>query len=99
MLDCILLKAEKKIYVLDILYWGHNQYCDTEFSCRHFVLQSNFNESPTLQNGSRFTFHILPSCKCNKEDMEKLLETKFDFTLDGVLFYFSNVSNYKQSNS
>lgn len=92
MLDCILLKAEKKIYVLDILCWGQNQYWDTEFSCRYYILKSNFENNPSFLEGSRFAFHLLPSCKCNKEDMEKLLETEFEFPLDGVLFYFSNVN-------
>lgn len=93
-LDCVLDRDAKKFYVLDMICWGSMPFEETEFSCRLFFLQSKLAEDPTLAKATRrrpYTFQALPYCNCTVEDMTRLMQQKFEFTVDGLLFFHSQV--------
>lgn len=86
LLDCIFSEVEKTFYILDIMCWNqHPVYdCDTEF--RFFWLSSKIQEMSDIDNSS-YKFKVVPSCKCDKETMNKLLQDRLSTSTDGVLFY------------
>lgn len=93
-LDCVLDREAKKFYVLDMICWGSMPFEETEFSCRLFFLQSKLAEDPSLAKATRrrpYTFHALPYCNCTVDDMTRLMQQKFEFTVDGLLFFHSQV--------
>ena len=95
MLDCILVPEMKRFYVLDIMNWNSHFLIDSEFSCRHFILESKLAElsdSDMPVNKFAYNFVSLPTCLCSAEEMTEFMKTDFDFELDGLLFYYSEVN-------
>ncbi|CAJ0587153.1 unnamed protein product, partial [Mesorhabditis spiculigera] len=92
-LDCIMEPHPKNVlWCLDVLSWNGMLCSDNDFLFRHFFLTSRLEENPGLRKSSakcKFTFRDAPTCPCIKEKMEEFMQQKFDFDLDGLLFYYS----------
>ncbi|CAI2347211.1 unnamed protein product [Caenorhabditis sp. 36 PRJEB53466] len=91
-LDCIY--HDRIYYVLDVLSWNAHEYVENPFDLRQFVLKSKLEETPELGitcSGFRNAFIAVPSCPCSREEMAKLMDSKPNFRLDGLLFYHNSV--------
>jgi len=93
MLDCIQTGwKKKKFYVLDLLNWGdQQQYTEMSFTLRRFFLTSKL-EMALEKSKLAFPFSPLPLCTCAKGAMEEFMRGEFEFELDGLLFYYNEVS-------
>ncbi|CAJ0945580.1 unnamed protein product, partial [Mesorhabditis belari] len=88
-LDCI-LGSDRNVYCLDLLCWKGAAYTDNDFAFRQFFLRSRIEELSSPRNNEK-KFILLPSCLCEVSAMETFMQQNFPFTLDGLLFYYSEV--------
>ncbi|CAD5216768.1 unnamed protein product [Bursaphelenchus xylophilus] len=93
LIDGILCK--NTIYVLDYLIANDIPLEDCEYDCRRTMGSSFLREAGCFdQNDGQFNFAELPAVPARKDELKLLMEREYDFTLDGVLFYYSKVHYY-----
>jgi snurportin-1 len=93
-LDCILDRDHKRIYVLDMICWGSLPFEDSDFSCRLSFVQCKIEEDENFKKATRrrqYTFHMPPNCACTPEAMTEVMYRPLDYKIDGLLFYHSEV--------
>uniref|UniRef100_A0A914I276 Snurportin-1 n=1 Tax=Globodera rostochiensis TaxID=31243 RepID=A0A914I276_GLORO len=85
--------GNKKLFLLDLLWWNKQMFTDMDFTMRRFFLKSRIEEInteiSTKTAGSEHHFVLLPSCACSPEEIAQFMRNAFPFNLDGLLFYYN----------
>ncbi|CAH1099158.1 unnamed protein product [Psylliodes chrysocephalus] len=91
-LDCVMDKKNKIVFVLDCLFWNSMSTLDSEANFRFYWLKSKFQENPEMGQYLNYKFVLMDSvCAERSLIQEKMFQSfkigESEIIYDGIAFY------------